>query len=146
MKTISVARALSASFNGGSLRSKRERKKSRKAKGVIDRIRHFNPPRIRNSIRVMLTGSKMIPSSLCFKFQKPNHNKQTIVQKRAIFYVKKRTWKSDRENEVFIIFAARERQEIERSFKIHGFPFCNTKSIKSNSKKNKDASLSSETF
>lgn len=58
----------------------------------------------------------------------------------------KLTWKSDRENEVFIILAERERQEIERSFKIHGFPFCNTKSVKSNSKKNKKASLSSETL
>lgn len=59
----------------------------------------------------------------------------------------KLTWKLDRENEVFIILAARERQEIERSFKIHGFPFCNTNQLnRTVKKKHKNASLSSETF
>ena len=47
---ISVALALRACKNGGSLSLKREMKKGMKEKGVIERIRHLRAPKMRTSI------------------------------------------------------------------------------------------------
>lgn len=64
---ISVALALRACSNGGSLSLKRERKKGTKEKGVIERILHFRAPKMRTSILCTVWGSKMKPSFPCFR-------------------------------------------------------------------------------
>ena len=60
---ISVTRALRASSNGGSLSLNREMKKEMKEKGVTERILHFKAPRIRVSIRIIVSESKINPPS-----------------------------------------------------------------------------------
>lgn len=126
MKIISVALALRACWKGRSLNLNDDMKKFINANAVMERILHFRLPRIKSSIRFIVSISNIEPASCCT-------SKKIIIDNNKSLYIntnidgfnsalfEKCTWMSVTEYSVFFILNANETQETPIRFKIHGF-------------------------